>query len=332
MSSSCGPTGPSNLSAAITALALDDTGSLCAAGTGAGVVAIWALSNPTVGRPQRVLRGASSSVTSVHFVNTHDSRGSTPLSLARSNHIPTVFVTYENGTIVKWDGAKPDCPVLVSPPQGRRVLWSSVLHIPDTNRLVAAYSIEDGSLDIIELVPDFEPPLVSGCRLQAGNPTDTVASFHACLVELGGVRTLVIAAATEAGVISLWDGTTSFCIALLEEPRGALSALRLCPASYRRCTACGALRVDSFAVAITTGLTVRFFPIFLPPDITPSTGSSSRRCTCLHNKPPPPDAPPWGPSVRPHSRNSSSTFTTPVQPSRSRHTSVSENSTSFPIS
>ncbi|KAH9063742.1 hypothetical protein EDB83DRAFT_2675212 [Lactarius deliciosus] len=82
--------------AAITALALDDTGSLCAAGTGAGVVVIWALSTPTVGRPQRVLRGASSAVTGIHIVNTHVSGGSTPFSPTRTDHMPTV-VTYENG-------------------------------------------------------------------------------------------------------------------------------------------------------------------------------------------------------------------------------------------
>ena len=323
--------GPSNLSAAITALALDDTGSLCAAGTGAGVVAIWAVSTSTVGRPQRVLRGASSAVTSVHFVNTHGSGGSIPFSLTRLDHMPTVFVTYENGKVVKWDGATPDSPVMVSPPQGRHILWSSVLRIPDTNRLVAAYAIEDGSLDIIELVPGFEPPLVADCCLQAGNPTDTVASFHACLVELGGVRTLVIAATTEAGVISLWDGTTNSCIALLEEPHGALSALRLCPASCKPCMGCGALQPDCFALAITTGLTVQFFRIFLPPDITSSAASSSSRCTCLYNTPPH-ETPPWGRPLGLHSRNSSTASTTPVLPSRSRHASMSEDNTSFPIS
>jgi WD40 repeat protein len=324
--------GPSNLSAAITALALDDTGSLCAAGTGAGVVAIWALSAPTVVRPLRVLRAASSAVTSVHFVNTHVSGGSTPFSPARLDHMPTVFVTYENGKIVKWDGAKPDSPVLVSPPQGRHVIWSSILRIPDTNRLVAAYSIEDGSLDIIELVSGFEPPLAADCRLQVGNPTDTVASFHACLVELGGVRTLVIATATEAGVISLWDGTTNLCMALLEEPHGALRVLRLCPASCKPCMACGLPQPDSFALAITTGLIVQFFRAFLPPDITSSAPSSSPRCTCLHNTPPPPETPPWGPPLGLHSRNSSNASTTPVLPSRSRHASLSEDNTSFPIS
>ena len=323
--------GPSNLSAAITALALDDTGSLCAAGTGAGVVAIWAVSTPTVDRPQRVLRGASSAVTSVHFVNTHGPGSSTPPSLTRLDHMPTVFVTYENGKIVRWDGATPDNPVSISPPQGSHVLWSSIIRIPDTNRHVAAYAIEDGSLDIIEVVPGSEPSLAADCRLQAGNPTDTIASFHACLVELGGVHTLVIAAATEAGVISLWDGTTNFCIALLEEPYGALSALRLCPASCRPCMACGSKQPDCFALAITTGLTVQFFRAFLPPDITSSAASSSQ-CTCLHNTPPPHETPSWGRPLGLHSRNSSNASMTPVLPSRSRHASISEDSTSFPIS
>ncbi|KAH9010300.1 sterol-sensing domain of SREBP cleavage-activation-domain-containing protein [Lactarius pseudohatsudake] len=298
--------GPSNLSAAITALALDDTGSLCAAEPES-----WRFG------PYRLLRG------------------STSFSPTLPDDMPTVFMTYENGTIFKWDGATPDSPVLISPPQGHHVPWSSVLRIPDTDRLVAAYSIEDGSLDIIELielVSGFGPPLAAVCRLQAGNPTNIVASFHACLVELDGMGTLVIAAATEAGVISLWDDTTSSCTALLEEPHGALSAQRLCPASRKPCMACGAPQPDGFALAITAALTVQLFRVFLPPDITSSAVSSSPRCTCVHNSPPQPEAPPWGPPLGLHSRNSSTASTTPVQPSRSRHASMSEDNTSFPIS
>ncbi|KAH8991146.1 hypothetical protein EDB86DRAFT_3080134 [Lactarius hatsudake] len=187
--------------------------------------------------------------------------------------------------IFKWDGATPDSPVLISPPQGRHVLWSSVLRIPDTNCLVAAYSIEDGSLDIIEFVSGVEPPLAAVCRLQAGNPTDTVARFRLCLVELDGMRTLVIGAATEARVISLWDGTTEF---LHRAPRRALSAL--CP---ELCKLCMAPQPDSFALAITAALTVQFFREFLSPDITSSAASLSARCTCVHNSPRQPEAPPW---------------------------------------
>ncbi|KAH9999064.1 sterol-sensing domain of SREBP cleavage-activation-domain-containing protein [Russula vinacea] len=201
--------GPSTLSAGITALALDDVGSFCAVG----------------GRPQRVFRGASSAVTGLRFVNTRISGRSTPVSLARPDQLPTVFATLENREIIKCDGAKSDYPVVVSAPQGRCVIWSTILFLPDTN-----------------LVPGFDPPLASECHLQAGNPADTVASFHACTVELGGVRTAIIAASTEAGVISLWDG------------------LRICAAPSKPCARCGALPSNVFALIFAAGPVVHFFP------------------------------------------------------------------------
>ncbi|KAI0303498.1 sterol-sensing domain of SREBP cleavage-activation-domain-containing protein [Multifurca ochricompacta] len=325
--------GPSNLNAAITALALDDVGALCAVGTGAGVVAIWALPAPAGGRPQRVLRGASSAVTGLHFVNTHVPGVPPPISFARPDQTPAIFVTHENGTVLKLDGAKPDSrPVLVSPPQGCRVLWSTILRISDTSRLVAAFAIEDGSLNIVDLTHGLEPPLASECRLQAGNPADTVARFHACVMELGGVCTLIIAVATEAGIISLWDGTTSSCVAILDEPHGALNALRLCTVPCKPCKHCGALPPDSFVLALTTSLSVQFFRGFLPPDITSSTATSSSRCACPHNTPIPPETPPWGPSLGHHSRRPSTASTSSILPTRSRHASVSEDGTVFPVS
>ncbi|KAH9174193.1 hypothetical protein EDB89DRAFT_2241808 [Lactarius sanguifluus] len=262
--------GPSNLSAAIIALALDDPGSLCAA-AGAAPRIVSCDRGPLGEYP--CLRGSFS-----------------------PTRPDPAFETYENGTIFKWDGATPDSLVLISPPQGHHVLWSSLLRIPDTNRLVAACSIEDGSPDVIELMSGLGPSLAADCRLQAGNPTDTVARFHACLVALDGMGTLVIAAATEAGVISLWDGTTSCCIALLEEPHGALSALRLCPASCKPCMACGAPQPDSFALV--------------------------RRSYCS-----------VFPSISPPRRHFfSRLFVSTLHPSRSRHASMSEDNTSFPIS
>jgi len=94
---------------------------------------------------------------------------------------------------------------------------------------------------------------------------------------------------------------------------------------------CGAQQPDCFALAITTGLTVQFFRAFLPPDITSSAAPSSQ-CACLHNTPPPQETPSWGRPLGLRSRNSSNASTTPVLPSRSRHASISEGSTSFPIS
>ena len=323
--------GPSTLSAGITALALDDVGSFCAVGTGAGSVAIWTLPAPAGGRPQRVFRGASSAVTGLRFVNTRISGRSTPVSLARPDQLPTVFATLENREIIKCDGAKSDYPVVVSAPQGRCVIWSTILFLPDTSRLIGGFANEDGSLDIVDLVPGFDPPLASECHLQAGNPADTVASFHACTVELGGVRTAIIAASTEAGVISLWDGRTGSCIALLDEHYGALKDLRICAAPSKPCARCGALPSNVFALIFAAGPVVHFFRVFLPPDNSPSTTTSSSRCTCLHNSSQS-DASPWPSSLRlrPHGNNKAPS--TSVPPARSRHASMSEDSAPFPIS
>jgi hypothetical protein len=320
--------GPSNLSAVITALTLDDTGSWCAAGTGAGVVAIWALPAPAGGRPQRVLRGASSAVTGLHFVTTQKSN---PVSLNRPDQLPTIFTTYENGKMVEWNGSNPDCPVVVTPPPGRRVIWSTILRIPDTSRLVGGFANEDGSLDIVDLVPGFDPLLPSECRLKAGNPSDTVANFHACTVELGGPRALVIAAATEAGMVSLWDGKTGSCIALLDEPYGTLKSLRICAAPCKPCARCGVPPSNGFVLILTAGPIIHFFRLFLPLDNSFSTASSSSRLTCPHDSSSP-SISPWVSSLGLHSHTPSTAPSTPIPPPRSRHASISEESASFPVS
>lgn len=324
--------GPSSLSDAITALMLDDAGSFCAVGTGAGVVAIWALPAPAGGSPQRVLRGASSAVTGIYFVNTRVPGRSTSMPLSRPDQLPTIFATHENGKIVEWDGEKPDSRIVVSPPQGCRVIRSTILRIPDSNRFVGGFAYEDGSLDVVDLVPGFDPPLAVECHLQAGNPTDTVASFYVCTVELGSVRTLVIAAATEAGVVSLWDGNTGSCIALLDEPYGTLKVMRICTAACKPCTRCGAFLSNTFALILTAGAVVHFFRVYLPSDNSSSTATSSSRRTCRHNSPSPPEAPPWGSLLEAHSHTPSTVSTTLVPPPRSRHASMSEDSAPFPVS
>ena len=322
--------GPSTLSAAITAITLDDVGSFCAAGTGAGVVAIWALPAPAGGRPQRVFRGASSAVTGLHFVNSRILGKSTSMSVARSDQLPTVFATHENGEIIKCDGANSDYPTPVSAPHGRRVIWSTILSIPDSNRLIGGFAAEDGSLNIADLVPGFDSPITSECHLQAGNPADTVASFHACSVELGDVRTLIIAVATEAGVISLWDGKTGSCIALLDEPYGKLKVLRICASPCNPCTRCGVPPSNYFTLILAAGPVVHFFRMSLPPDSpSPTTTSPSRR-TCLHDSSTP-DVSSWT-SFKHHPQCHNSAPAALVRPARSRHASLSKDSAPFPVS
>jgi hypothetical protein len=179
----------------------------------------------------------------------------------------------------------------------------------------------------------FVLPITSECHLQAGNPTDTGASFHACTVELGGVRTLIIATATEAGIVSLWDGKTGSYIALLDEPYGTLNlkVLRICAAPCKPCTRYGVLLLKSFALILTAGFIVHIFHIFLPPDNPPLSATSSSRHTCLHNSSTP-DVSLWTSSLKHHPQCHNSALTTLVRPVRSRDASVSEDSAPFPVS
>jgi hypothetical protein len=181
--------------------------------------------------------------------------------------------------------------------------------------------------------PSFVLPITSECHLQAGNLTDTGASFHTCTVELGGVHTLIIATATEAGIVSLWDGKTGSYIVLLDEPYGTLNlkVLRICAAPCKPCTRYGVPLSKSFALILTAGFIVHIFRIFLPPYNPPPSATSSSRRTCLHNSSTP-DVSLWTSSLKHHPQCHNSAPTTLVRPVHSRDVSVSEDSALFPVS
>jgi hypothetical protein len=159
----------------------------------------------------------------------------------------------------------------------------------------------------------FVLPITSECHLQAGNPTDTGASFHACTVELGGVHTLIIATATEAGIVSLWDGKTGSYIALLDEPYGTLNlkVLHICTAPCKLCTCYGVPLSNSFTLILTAGFVIHIFCIFLPPDNPPPSTTSSSHRTCLHNSSTP-DVSLWTSSLKHHPQCHNSALTTLV--------------------
>ena len=150
-------------------------------------------------------------------------------------------------------------------------------------------------------------------------------------VELGSVHTLVISAASEAGVVSLWDGSTKYCIALLDGPHGALSALRVFPLSRKACTCCGTLPPATFALVLSAGNTVWFYHVSIPLDLIPSSAPTSpSHITCLQNVSP--GVPPLGPLLELRSQSSSTASSTPVLPVRSCHASMSEDGAAFTIS
>jgi hypothetical protein len=113
--------------------------------------------------------------------------------------------------------------------------------------------------------------------MRAGNPSDPVSRVSACSAELGGIQHLIIGAATEAGVVSLWDGRTGECIYILDGVHGDISNLRISPVPCETCRYCGELPLENFTVSFSVGNIVLFHRAYL--------SVQRRRCSCARGVP-----------------------------------------------
>ncbi|THH21094.1 hypothetical protein EW146_g421 [Bondarzewia mesenterica] len=320
----------SSAASAITALAVNDTGSYCAVGTGAGVVALWAIGNGFVRTlPYLILQSTSSAVVDLQFFNTISSGTVTPSrmgSLVPPEAPVILAASYENGVIAKWN-ANSQNPHIIAPSYPGLVISSSLLRLPNTDRLIAAFSMDDGTVHLSELTSLSNLVLCSDCRIQAGNPVDLVARVCASYVESGGTRHLIIGAATQAGVVSLWDGATGECISILDDVYGQINNLRVCPVYCKPCPHCGELPMDSFTVSFSIGHNVVFYRVYM--------STEARRCSCTHNQPQ--VQPSWNTGRGRRSRSTSfASSSNGLGPSRSRHSSISDgqvlDTAAYPIS
>ncbi|TFY79895.1 hypothetical protein EWM64_g4116 [Hericium alpestre] len=252
----------SSAASTITALAVDDAGGFCAVGTGAGVIALWSLDDGLAKPlPVLVLQSASSAVTSLHFLGGMSSGVLTPARAGGQAPLPVpalVLAAYENGVVAKWSTAAPQCPTMISPSRPAPVISSALVRLKNTSRILAAFCMSDGAAELVE-VPFSDVPLAIDCQILAGNPADTVTEIHASIIRSGGTESVIIAAATQAGVVSLWDGSNGECISILDEAHGQISNVRICPAGVKSCTQCGELPVDSFTLSLSIGQVVIFY-------------------------------------------------------------------------
>ncbi|TFY56176.1 hypothetical protein EVG20_g9031, partial [Dentipellis fragilis] len=289
---------------AITALAVDDSGGFCAVGTGAGVIAVT-----HAALPRRADAWDTDAV-----------RTGIPLQVPA-----LVLAAYENGVVAKWSTASPQSPTVVGPSQRAPVVSSSLHRLQNTSRFLAAFSMDDGAVELLEISPSSDLPLAPECRVLAGNPADTVTKICGAIVESGGARHLVIAAATQAGVVSLWDGGTGECIAILDEAHGQINNLRISPVHLKTCTRCGELPEDSFTVSFSVGHVVLFYRAYMPSDV--------RRCHCANNQLQTSSI--WNGTLGRRSRSTSLASSNGKPISRSRHSSISDSQATeadFPIS
>lgn len=309
--------------ATIAALALSGDGSMCAVGTGAGMVFAWSIGKLGItSLPQLSTEKNSFPVTGLHFSATRPSRG-----------LPRLLATYGNGVAVEWwtDGTgysreiTPARPTLVS---------KCCIVPPSANaKPVVAFFMEDGTLELCAAFQDFQP--TPDFCVAPGNPSDHVIQVHTAGLLIGGQMRSVVAAATRAGVISIWDGETGECITILDDLFGETNSLRLLPVKPKTCQFCGEMIFDSFLLSFSVGQTVVIYRAFLME-------GSTRKCSCPQNQPQraPNVGVDFSPLKRKRSRQSSvtSSGTSSPRQTRSRHPSLSGTTTSsgvlptFPVS
>lgn len=90
---------------------------------------------------------------------------------------------------------------------------------------------------------------------------------------------MIIGAATEAGIISLWDGQTGENIHIIDDTFGEITNLQLSPVPRDTCRHCGELPLEAFTISFSVGSIVLFYRAHMP--------SQARSCSCARNIPRP---------------------------------------------
>ncbi|KAG1748942.1 sterol-sensing domain of SREBP cleavage-activation-domain-containing protein [Suillus paluster] len=269
----------------IAAVALDDAGEYCAIGTTCGTIGVWFIAGRTA-KPYATLapHSISAGIKELHFApplqsvlsqkNGPQSRPCTPPP-GPPEPEPLV-VAYENGAIAQWMMESHTSASFISPISSEPILQSHLLRVRSDNRILAAFVLADGSLEVLG-VCEARSTVPIRCALQAGSSADRVSEVDACKVRLDGRDHIIIGVASAAGVISLWDAGSSECIFILEENHGGIDQLRISNSRVVNCQFCGEPPMDSFMVSVSIGNDVIFYKVYVT--------SQGRRCTCPRNNP-----------------------------------------------
>jgi WD40 repeat protein len=274
----------SSAPSALTAVAVDANGKFCAVGTGAGMIAVWAISEDVVlPLPHLAPANSTSGVTELHFINKpsvvnnrRSVSGIASTAAAATSDFVGLLAIYENGVTAKWCVGAVDHVKYFTPSHPGTVIKSMALRVEADERLLVAHAMDDGTVELAE-VGDTNPLLVPGFCVQAGSHSNLVSALHVCRAELGSKSRLLIGVTTDAGVVSMWDGLTGECITIFEEVFGGINGLRVSPIPCETCHYCGELPFESFSISISVGHVVLIYRAY----ITVQT----RRCACTRSQP-----------------------------------------------
>ncbi|KAF5379901.1 hypothetical protein D9757_007182 [Collybiopsis confluens] len=274
-SSSSSSSTPSTL----TSVAMDDNGHYCAVSASTGVIGVWDIRNDSIhSLPHLSLPDTSAAVaTEMRFmpnspqVATSSPPTSNPTSpvLAPLQSVHLVAV-YENGTVAKYTIRGFAGPTYIRPARSTIVQPKLILVRPE-NKLIVAFSLRDGRLELLD-AGDTNAFIPDNFCVQAGNLLDPVTAVDVCCATLGGEKRVIIAAASGAGVVSLWDAKTGDCIRILEDAYGRINQLRVSFVIAENCRSCGQPPSGALLLTFSVDHVVRFFKQFV--------SDGARRCSC----------------------------------------------------
>lgn len=269
--------GSSGNSPTLTHITVDDTGSLIAVGTSTGLIAVWVLVGTKItALPVLVLDDVNAAVTELHFVSqAPPSPSSAAKLIIPPPQYPVIIATYENGAAARWSIERTPTVTRYTTTRNASVIRAFLLHVSPDDSVLIAFSLDDGSLDLVE-TGDYVPMILNDHCMQPGTAFDAVSRAHACRTELIGGKRLVIVVTTEQGTVSLWDGLTGDCVSVLEELQGRVSHLRISPVSSDACRGCGQPTPECLSIAFSVDPVIRIFNLY--------TNNQTRMCGCSNSQ------------------------------------------------
>lgn len=269
----------------LSSVAVEENGEYFAVGTGSGVVALWRIDKTSIRSLIHLsLENSAAGVTDLQFGK--------PLPRLKLNHcaasplhpnlpnseledLVVLLATFENGVAAKWTINEFATLSYVKPTQNAIVSNVFLVRVAPENQVLIAFAFNDGSLELVE-TGDTLPVILPNYHIRPGSRSDLVSHVHACRSDLNGTKRLVVATATESGIVSLWDGSTSECVSVLEEATGRVTRLRISPIRCETCHYCGQLPLESISIAFSIDYVVRFFMLYLK--------DQTRRCSCTRKQ------------------------------------------------
>ncbi|KAG7086522.1 hypothetical protein E1B28_002474 [Marasmius oreades] len=251
----------------LTAVSVDQKGDYCAVGTSSGVIAVYNIQKKNAVRSYSHLKlpDFSAGVVDLHlFSSPTSSSFPPPLHL---------IAMYENNAVVRYtlDGSTAPvnlCPVSTS----THVLYSKLLPSVSDGGVLVAFCLDNGVVELVESGNGGLPLIKDNFSIQAGHPMDAVNNLHLCHTAIGGETRVVIATATEKGVVCLWDGQNGECIQMLDDVFGRVNQLRVFPLRPETCRFCGNLPPEGVCLSFSVNHVVRFCKVYRHDD--------TRRCSC----------------------------------------------------